>query len=141
MTSVAEQVSPNVRVVGRTRRAAVDDVIIAALAAGRSQADAAQMAGVSRKTVERRVKDPAFLEAVDVARGDLLGRTLDVLSAGALEGAMALRVIVLDKEQPAAARVSAARALLSGVLAWRDQFELAERVDRLERMVTLRSVQ
>src|SRR5262245_44750211 len=112
------------------------------LAGGNSRERAAEEARVSLSTVTRRLRDPAFVSRVDEARGDLLGRTLDLLGAGSLEAVVVLRTIVLDQApavegpSPAAApgasvRVSAARALLTAVLAHREQLELAQRIDAL----------
>jgi hypothetical protein len=124
--------------VARSRREAKDQVIAAVLAAGQSQARAAEAAGVTERTVQRRMADPAFRARVDDARGDLLGRTLDVLGAGALEAAVVLRQVVMDGNEASTVRVSASRALLTGLLQWRDQIELAQRIEMLERQVASR---
>lgn len=124
--------SSKARNVARSRRSTKDDIIAATLASGQSQAHAARTAGVSERTVQRRMADPEFRARVDDARGDVLGRCLDVLGAGALEAAIVLRQITMDGNEPSTVRVSASRALLGSVLQWRDQIELSARIDQLE---------
>ena len=47
-----------------------DDAIVAALAAGLSQREAAQRAGASLRSVERRMADPAFRAWVEESRAN-----------------------------------------------------------------------
>jgi hypothetical protein len=126
----------------RSRRAFADETIIAVLAGGGTQEDAAKVAGVSLSTVQRRLRNQALCDRVDAARGDIVGRTLDLLTVGAAESAVVLRSIVRDQTvaaQPGASvRVSAARALLTSVLPHRDQIELAQRIDLLEKQAATR---
>jgi hypothetical protein len=116
-----------------SRRRFADEVIVSALAGGDTQEAAARAAGVSLTTVKRRLASPEFRQRIDDARGDLVGRTLDLLTAGAAEGVIVLRAIAADSAAPPAVRVSAARALVALVLPHRDQIELAQRIDQLER--------
>jgi hypothetical protein len=57
-----------------------DDLLIGHLLAGRSIGTAAELAGLSRKTADRRLADPAFREKLEEARAALRGRVLDRLA-------------------------------------------------------------
>lgn len=116
-----------------------DEVIISTLAGGDTQEATARAAGVSLTTVKRRLASPEFRQRIDDARGDLVGRTLDLLTVGAVEGVIVLRAIAADTAAPPAVRVSAARALVASVLPHRDQIELAQRIDQLERQAANRA--
>jgi hypothetical protein len=61
-------------------RSSADAVIVAALAAGSTQIEAAQKAGVSESTVYRRMQDDAFRAEVDSVRREMLGRTAGLLA-------------------------------------------------------------
>jgi len=55
------------------RRDDLDEVIVAALAAGRSYAEAAQLSGTSARTVRRRMSDVGFAAEVSARRGERVG--------------------------------------------------------------------
>jgi hypothetical protein len=62
-------------------RKGVEVALIAALAAGGSVPAAAAHAGCSLRTAYRRLEDPAFRQAVEAARADLVQQTVGRLSA------------------------------------------------------------
>ncbi len=122
--------------VARPRRA-VDDTLVAALAAGRTYDDAASAAGCSARTVDRRMTDPGFRRRVQELRAATFTRTAALLVDGAAEAVAQLRDLMRTADSDAA-RVSAARAVLTLAPTWRDAVEiesrvaeLAERVDKL----------
>jgi hypothetical protein len=118
----------------RKHRTAADGRLIRALSEGATVVDAARIAGVGRRTVYRRLADPAFREAVDDERSRLLDQVLDRLGAGSLEAVDALRDVLTNPAvDGATARVSAARAILGALLRCRETVELAQRIDALER--------
>ncbi len=73
----------------RGRRNA-DAAIIAALAAGKTQEQAATMAGVAVRTVARRVTEPDFRHEVLAARAALIERATGRLAASTTQAADAL---------------------------------------------------
>jgi hypothetical protein len=56
------------------RRSFIDDTLVDSLATGDTQIEAGQLAGVSDRTVRRRLVDDAFVERVQMRRAELLGR-------------------------------------------------------------------
>jgi hypothetical protein len=111
-------------------RSAGDGVLIAALAAGATQEDAAAQAGVSERTVRRRLDDPGFSRQVSAARAEMVARAVAQLAAASTEAVETLRGLLgspLDF-----ARLAAARAILEVGMKMREQGELAERVEQLE---------
>jgi hypothetical protein len=106
---------------------------VEALASCGDVTEAAQKAGVSRETVYRWLRQPAFREAVDKATGEAvaeLGRGLVAL------GEKAKRVLseTMDNDNPSAAatRIRAADIVFSRLLQLRELVSLEERVAALE---------
>src|SRR5215213_10352924 len=113
-------------------RVSADSLIVAALAAGATHGEAAEKAGVSVSTVQRRLRDESFRAEVDAARREMMSRTVGLL-AEAATGAVAVLVdIANDDAQPAGARVTAARSILSAQHQAVELVELATRVAELE---------
>ena len=71
-------------------RKTIDDLLLAALSCGAAVPQAAHQAGVSPRTVYRRLADPAFQDHLKAARAELLRRTGGMLTAGALEAVKTL---------------------------------------------------
>lgn len=114
------------------RRRKGDATLLAALAAGQSYEDAAEAAGVSKRTARRRMTEPAFRAEVDALRSDMLARAVGRMAGLVDEAAETLRDVMRDPDAPAGARVSAARAVLQLGADLRERLELAERVQALE---------
>ena len=108
-----------------------DAVLIAALAGGATCEAAAKQAGVSERTVRRRLEDSAFRQRVAEARDEMLAQAMAQLSRAAA-GAATTLVLLLAKDVPATVRLGASRAILDTLLRWREQASLAERLDRIE---------
>lgn len=113
-----------------TRREA-DDLIIAALAAGKTVADAAQAAGVCPRTVRRRRSDPAFAARVRRARGELLGEATGKLVGGLAAAVLVLQQLLVDDDP--AIRLKAADKLLTHAMRASELVDLEARVAELER--------
>jgi hypothetical protein len=94
---------------GRRRKA--DTTLVVALACGSSAESAAQKAGVSVRTVYRRLADPSFCAEVKDARADMVHRTSSMLSA---TGMNAVKTLATLQESAAseAVRLGAARATI-----------------------------
>ena len=116
------------------KRQRMDEILLTALACGASIEQAARKAGVSERTVYRRLRDPEFTQQLRAARADIRKRTSAALSAGSLEGARAL----LDLVKPAVAptvRLGAARALLELSVKLVEAEEFEERLAALEQQL------
>ena len=94
----------------QSRRAVKDEIIVAALAAGRSYREAGDKAGVDKRTVARRMAQPDYAERVRHRRSEFVAATDGRL---AREGPNAADTIAacLDDPDPRV-RLSAARLLL-----------------------------
>jgi hypothetical protein len=108
-----------------------DEALLLALACGATVENAARKAGVSERTVRRRLADPAFKKRLDAIRGDMVQRAMGMLTAAAMEAVKTL-VALQDKEQPAASRLGAARAILEYGAKLREEADLTKRVEALE---------
>lgn len=109
-----------------------DATLIAALLELPTIEAAAQAAGVSRKTVERRMDDPEFLEAYNDARRQLVTTAAGRISSRIGRAADTLGEVMDNTEAPAAARISAARAILEYGLKYGELVDVTRRVDELE---------
>ena len=111
-------------------RANADDIIAAALAAGRTHQDAATAAGVSAKTVFRRAADPAFKARVAELRSALVRSAAGRLADGMAEAAGVLRAL-LGNDDPHIRHKAAVKVIELGVKV-ADLAELEARIGELE---------
>ena len=100
--------------------------LICGLARGLSHVRAAQEAGVSIRTVQRRASDPAFRAAVGEARRAMVGEATGRL-AGAAQRAVATLEDLLESDADSV-RLGASRAILDNLLRFREAEELSDRV-------------
>ncbi|MBM3996308.1 MAG: hypothetical protein FJ303_19470 [Planctomycetes bacterium] len=106
------------------------DTLALALAAGDSIADAAAKAGMSERTVYRRLADPAFRKRVQTLRAEMIGRALGRMADGMTLAADVLRELLsADAES---VRLGAARSILDLGLKLRDATETEDRLAALE---------
>ncbi|MEN6525867.1 MAG: hypothetical protein ABFD84_10480 [Candidatus Polarisedimenticolia bacterium] len=110
-----------------------DALLAAALAAGATQDEAAEAARVSRRTLVRRLNDPAFRARLSDARGLLFREAAD-LAAGRSRLALETLRELLGPAQPPAVRLGAARALIETAARLREVVDLGARVEELERL-------
>ncbi len=92
------------------RRAGQDELIVAALAAGRSYTEAGEIAGVSSRTVARRMSDPAFARLVADQRGEVVVSMTGQLTSLAAEAVDAIRSGLADES--ARTRIAAGKLIL-----------------------------
>lgn len=116
--------SPNVALSGKP-------AALVALAQGRPVTEAAQAAGVTRRTVERWRTDPTFEDQVTRLRADMLSDAAGRLSAASTAAVDAL-VALLDDES-GHVRARAATSLLQAVLAVRVWTDFERRLEAAER--------
>lgn len=108
-----------------------NETLLLALACGASQETAAQKAGVSRRTVVRRLEDPAFRKQLNAIRVDIVQRLTGTLTAGALEAAKTL-LALLASSVPPSTRLGAAKTIIELGAKLREETDLAERLRDLE---------
>ena len=113
-------------------RSNADHLIVAALAAGSTNEDAATAAGVSERTVRRRLEDPAFRARVDDAQRAAIDLAVARLSDSAAFAAATLRELA-ESAQAETVRLGACRTILELGLKWREHGDLTARIEQLER--------
>jgi hypothetical protein len=112
-------------------RKTANEKLLMALAVGGTVEQAAQAAGVSRRTAHRRLRDPDFLRRLRQTKRDLSQRTADML-CGACGEAVKTLVALLREPAPFAVRLGAARAIVELSMKTREAGELEERLNDLE---------
>jgi hypothetical protein len=117
---------------GRTRKG--DTELLHALACGASVENAAQKAGLSRRTAYRRLEDPAFRARVIELRAELTRRALGMLTAAGL-GAVKTLTVLQESATSEAVRLGAARATLELGCKLRENSEWSERLTTLEALL------
>lgn len=118
---------------GHRGRTNADEQLAAALAAGRSHRDAATAAGVSEKTVYRRLKERGFRDRVAELRGAMTAAALGKLTDGMAAAAAALNGLVADADPDV--RHRAAVKVIELALKVQERAELEERLGRVERLL------
>src|SRR5205814_1019551 len=104
-----------------------------ALASGAGTAAAAAKAGVSQRTVQRRLGSPDFRQLVADLRADLIARALGRLADNMTRAADALAGLLDDPD--GRVRLRSARAVLTLGVRLRDSVDLTDRVRELEQEV------
>jgi hypothetical protein len=113
--------------------ASKNDTLIIHLASGKSYEAAAQLAGVDKSTVVRKMKNPAFRGKVRQARAQVLERALGHLSRGAVEAAVQLRNLLRSDDSKV--RLGAANAILNAEHRFRESEDLAADIEDLKEQV------
>lgn len=121
---------PAAQLKGGKRRKAEEAV--AALMAGRNIRQAAQECGIGYRTLKTWLASEWFQTEYQAAKKQLLDSTINQLRAIGGEGVAGLHEVVVNVASPAAARVSAARAILEVLLKAVETQDITERLERLE---------
>ena len=108
-----------------------DSVLIVALLANPTLADAAKNAGLSEQTARRRLRDPEFQGRLDAAGSELIDAAVRAM-AGHMEEAVAT-LVDLNREAPPSIRLGAARTILELGPKWRTKRSLEKSVHELRR--------
>lgn len=111
--------------------------LLMALACGATIDGAARQAGVSEKTVRRRINDPAFKGELQKLRGEMLQRTVGQLTAASTEAVRTL-VLLQQPSNPGTVRLGAARAVLEVGMKIREAADFEVRLAALEAAETAR---
>jgi len=114
---------------GRKRKG--DTELLLALACGASVENAAQKAGLSRRTVFRRLAAPAFRAQVTEMRAAMVQRAAGMFSAAGLPAIKTLTTLP-ESASSEAVRLGAARATIELGCKLRETVEWAERLAALE---------
>jgi hypothetical protein len=114
----------------RSRKNA-DELLLTALVCGGSVENAARAAGLSVRTVQRRLADPAFRQGLEKLRTEMVQRAVGMLTAAGFEAVKTL-LGLLDAANAGSVRLGAARAILELGIKLREYAELAERISAVE---------
>jgi hypothetical protein len=107
-----------------------DAALVAALASGRTVRDAAKAAGVSEATAHRRLREPAFRQAVSEARGRMVENAVGQLADASTAAVATLRALL--EAEADTVKLGAARAILEMGTKLRESVELEARIAALE---------
>lgn len=105
---------------------------LAALLIHSSKAEAAEAAGISPRTLRTYLSDGEFQKAYKEAFSGLVSEATRQAQRSLSPAISTLREIIEDEEQPATARISAARSLLEYGLKLTEQNDILSRLDKLE---------
>ena len=104
-----------------------------ALLASNSIAEAAKACRMSQVTLFRFLNDDKFKEQYRLVRSLVMGHAIAQMQRDTQVAARTLREVCEDRKAPAAARVSAAKAILEGATKGAE-LDLVARVEELEKM-------
>lgn len=107
-----------------------DSAIIAALAGGATVTAAAERAGVSQRTIFRRLQDAGFRRQVSDARSAMVSEAVGLLARAS--GGAAITLAALLKADSEQVRLGAARAIIELGAKLRETEELEQRIAALE---------
>ena len=113
-----------------------DEALVLALACGATVENAARTAGVSLRTVYRRLAEPAFRTRLQGARAEMVQRATAMLTAAALEAVKTL-LVLQQASVSAAVRLGAARAILELGAKLREVADLEARLAALEQQMAM----
>lgn len=108
-----------------------DDALVLALACGATAEAAAAKAGVSRRTVFRRLADEGFRKRLRNVRQEMVERCSGMLTAASMEAVRTLMAL-MEPVAPYASRLGAAKAVLELGVRLRDLTEIEQRLSALE---------
>lgn len=108
--------------------------LIAGLLAGRTLTEAAELAGISRRTAQRIRKTDEFESTFQQARSELLSGAIAALHNHAADFVATLHTMATDPEARGSDRVLAARHGLDLLLRGVETLEVNERLERLENL-------
>ena len=118
--------------VGRRTNATKEGLLIAALAAGATHREAARAAGVSERTVRRRLESPAFTERLGEAEVEYLSQISKRLTGLAPTAVETLASLMCSPDATDQVRLRASLAVLNATPTLREVTEIAERLQEFE---------
>lgn len=108
-----------------------DEKLALELWAGKPVKEAAATAGMSERTAYRRLNDPAFQERMRELRRGVTNRVMHLLTRATVDAVEMLHLLATADDDPHL-RLKAATSLLDFQLKFREQYDLDERLSRLE---------
>jgi hypothetical protein len=114
--------------------ATTNETLIAHLASGQSYDAVAQLCGMSKITIVRWMRNPAFRRKVREARSTVLEQALSNLAQGAVEASVVLRHMLFHGKTERL-KLSAARALLNAEARFRESEDMAADIEDLKAQV------
>jgi hypothetical protein len=111
-----------------------DSALVAALAAGLTVPKAAEQAGVSERTVYRRLKDGDFRAKVDQARTEAVSRTVGKLADLGTEAVDGVKALA-NSATSESVKLGALRTILEYLLRGHEQYTLARQVEELKKQI------
>ena len=109
-----------------------DDILITTLACGATVEAAAQKAGMSDRSVYRRLESPEFKRQLKEFRSDIVKRTACMLTAASVEAVKTL-LSLMERSTAPATRLGAARAVIEISMRLREAVEIEDRICALEK--------
>jgi len=111
-----------------------DRALALALAAGRTVADAAEHAGLSPRTVHRRLANVEFCRLVTATRAEMLAAAMGKLAAAAGNAAGTLAELATDAAADSV-RLNAAKTVLEMANRWAESAEFEQRLTQVEKQL------
>ena len=112
------------------RRRRGDEQILSALAAGKSYREAAREAGLSYKTVQRRVADPLFRAELDDLKRNVVRQAAAHIANAATSAVAALEALLADRDPWV--RLRAAAKILDTAIDYNQEALITDRIAALE---------
>lgn len=109
---------------------------IAALISCPTLAEAARSAGIAEKTLWRWLQVPEFQACYRSARQEVVSQAIALIQGCMGAAVNTLKTVAGDDQAPPSARVAAARAILDLGLRVVEIEDLAERIERLEAIIS-----
>lgn len=114
-----------------------EDKLLLALASGETIRAAAASAGITERTVARRLEEEEFRRQVAQLRAAMIDSAMGRMADGMADAATTLRKLLRAKAE--SVRLGAARSLLELTIRLRDNIDFEERITALEQRVEQRS--
>jgi hypothetical protein len=112
-----------------------DEAIINALLSCKTNTQAADICGLSREQLCRRIKSPEFREKLKTARAYILEGATSALQAATSSAVDTMVSIMRDEENPPQVRLNASESIIRNCLRMTEQCEILQRLDELEARV------
>ena len=104
-----------------------------ALLVCRTRAEAAKMAGIGESTLRGYMQNTEFVERYEIAFSDMVRDAAQQAKQTLSPALSTLKEIMMDQEEPAQARITAARSILEYSLKLTEQADILEQLRELER--------
>lgn len=111
-------------------------IAITALVAGKTRAEAAEIAEVVESTLYGWLNNESFRQLLKDTQARVFDDAANELKAASLIAVRTLVEVAQDKEATASARVAASTAILGNCFKAVEQSEFRERLERLEQLLT-----